>query len=104
MYSQNLTLPDTSNIPQLFNATLLELYLCFTKDGFIASLPYLVEFIAMNLSSVLADKLRERGTLNTTQTRKIFTSIGKYYDIDVILKSFLDTLCIWILVIYHTIF
>nr|CAB3266122.1 sialin [Phallusia mammillata] len=47
-----------------------------TQDGFISALPYLVMWVSINLSGLLADTLREKGVFTTTQTRKICNSIA----------------------------
>ncbi|CAK8673454.1 unnamed protein product [Clavelina lepadiformis] len=47
-----------------------------TQDGFVASVPYLIAWLSMILSGLLADYLLTRGWLNTTQTRKLFTIIA----------------------------
>ena len=48
------------------------------KSGFVASLPYLVMWFMWNVVAVLADFVRGNGYLNTTQTRKAFSSIGEF--------------------------
>jgi len=48
------------------------------KSGFVASLPYLVMWFMVNIVAVLADFVRGNGYLNTTQTRKAFSSIGLF--------------------------
>lgn len=47
-----------------------------SQSGFIASLPYLVQWICINIQGYIADTLRGKHVLNTTQTRKIFNTIG----------------------------
>jgi len=65
--------------------TLLTCLPTFLKDilqfdiahsGFISAVPYLVMWISINLMGLLADTIRGRGILNTTQTRKAFNSFG----------------------------
>lgn len=46
------------------------------RSGFVSALPYLVMWISINVSGLLADKLRAGGYFNTTQTRKVFNSFG----------------------------
>nr|XP_026696646.1 sialin [Ciona intestinalis] len=46
------------------------------QDGFISALPYLVMWISINFNGLLADYLREKEILNTTQTRKIFNAVA----------------------------
>jgi len=48
------------------------------QNGFVAALPYLVMWISINLSGLLADYLRENGLLTTTQVRKSANTIGSY--------------------------
>ncbi|CAK8673452.1 unnamed protein product [Clavelina lepadiformis] len=47
-----------------------------TQDGFIAALPYLVAWISCNLTGIVADKIRVRQLLTTTQTRKVFNTMA----------------------------
>ena len=47
------------------------------QSGFVASLPYLVQWICTNIQGFIADTLRAKRIINTTQTRKIFNTIGK---------------------------
>jgi len=49
------------------------------QDGFISALPYLVMWIAINFAGYIADYLRGKGILSTTQTRKVFNAIGMVF-------------------------
>lgn len=47
-----------------------------SKSGFVAALPYLVMWISINIMGLVADKLREKRLLTTTQARKVFNCFG----------------------------
>ena len=49
---------------------------CF-QNGFYSALPFLGMWAIMNISPIIADKIRSTGLLSTGITRKLFTSIGK---------------------------
>ena len=46
------------------------------QNGFISAIPYLANWFVVIGACQLADYLRSKQYLNTTQTRKIFSSIG----------------------------
>jgi len=47
-----------------------------SKSGFVSALPYLIMWISINSFGFLSDKLRSKGLLTTTETRKVFNSFG----------------------------
>lgn len=54
------------------------------QNGLFSSLPYLGKYVMAFSSSYIADFLRQRGTLSTTATRKIFTGFGKFRELFVL--------------------
>jgi MFS transporter, ACS family, solute carrier family 17 (sodium-dependent inorganic phosphate cotransporter), member 5 len=48
----------------------------YRQNSWLSALPYLAMWILSNVSSMTADALTKRNVLSTTQTRKIFNSIG----------------------------
>ena len=51
------------------------------QNAFLSALPYLCMWVVANSGSYLADFLRSRGYLSTTNTRKLFNTIGKQIQI-----------------------
>ena len=51
------------------------------QNSLLSALPYLGMWIFSNVASVVADTLRKKKFLTTTQTRKVFNSIGTDSDI-----------------------
>lgn len=51
-----------------------------TKNGFYSSVPYAVLWIVALFTGLLSDVMIKRKTLNITNSRKLFTSIGKYFE------------------------
>ncbi|KAK2186201.1 hypothetical protein NP493_211g02022 [Ridgeia piscesae] len=47
------------------------------SNGMLSALPFLGLWLNMNISPIIADKLRSTHILNTTRTRKLFTCIGQ---------------------------
>jgi hypothetical protein len=48
------------------------------QNGTLSALPYLAMWLFSIAFSVSADAIRKNKILNTTQTRKVFTTIGKF--------------------------
>ncbi|KAI0241731.1 Sialin [Lamellibrachia satsuma] len=63
-----------TNIPTYIRDVL---HLNIQSNGFFSALPFLGLWLNMNISPIIADKLRSSHVLNTTRTRKLFNSIGQ---------------------------
>jgi hypothetical protein len=48
------------------------------SNGFMSSLPYILQFFAINTSSIICDYLVQSKIFSKTVLRKIYTGIGKY--------------------------
>lgn len=58
----------------------------FTKQaGLLSAIPYAVMCAAVQIGGRLADQVRRRGLLTTTNTRKVFNFVGKYMRNDLVL-------------------
>ncbi|XP_074641028.1 sialin-like [Tubulanus polymorphus] len=77
-----------TNIPSYMNEVLkFEI----TANGFLSSIPYLLFWFIATMSGVVADSLRSKKLLNTTQTRKLFNSLGLLLPaVMVLVLGFLD--------------
>lgn len=73
------------------------------QNGLLSSLPYLGKYVMAVLASALADRLLRKGTLTTTQTRKIFTTFATMTPgILMIVQVFLGYDRTWSVVIFTT--
>ncbi|XP_005090718.1 uncharacterized transporter slc-17.2 [Aplysia californica] len=62
-----------TNIPTYMKEVL---HFDIKKNGFLSAVPYLCFWCVISLASCFADLVRTRGLLSTTNTRKLFNSIG----------------------------
>lgn len=58
-------------LPQIF-----ECHIIFFQNGLLSAVPYLAMWVLSIVFSLTADALRSRKILTTTQTRKVFNTIG----------------------------
>jgi hypothetical protein len=60
------------------------------QNGTLSALPYLAMWLFSIAFSVSADAIRKNKILNTTQTRKVFTTIGKFIQLTDIYFRMID--------------
>ena len=60
--------------------TIWSVYL-FSQNGFMSSLPYVVQFMTTVSGGQLADFIRRKGIMSTTVTRKTFLAISECVDL-----------------------
>ena len=50
--------------------------LSVAKSGYLSATPFFIQHVVTNITGYFADQIRVRHILNTTQTRKVFNTIG----------------------------
>jgi len=57
------------------------MHLSAPQNGILSALPYLGCWFGQNLSGIVADFLRRNGYLSTLATRRLFTFIGRWFNV-----------------------